>query len=199
MKQTIDNNFDELGRLDAIAGDGDHGIGMQRGVTAAVAAAAEALNAGVGAGTLLGVAGDAWSNRAGGTSGALWGVILRAIGNQIGDSAKPDSKSVGQGVSAALKGVTDSGKAHVGDKTMVDTLAPFAEALNAVTELDLLSSWSAAAEVAENAAAATANLAPKIGRARLHAEKSVGIPDPGALSMALIIRSVEHALRKNHG
>ena len=68
-----------------------------------------------------------------------------------------------------------------------------------VTELDLPGSWSAAAEVADNAAAATANLVPKIGRARLHAEKSVGIPDPGALSMALIIRSVEHALRKNHG
>ena len=199
MKQTIDDNSDELGRLDAITGDGDHGIGMQRGVTAAVAAAAEALKAGVGAGTLLGVAGDAWSDRAGGTSGALWGVILRAIGNQIGDSAKPDSRSVAQGVSAALKGVTDFGKAQLGDKTMVDTLAPFAEALNVVTELDLLGSWSAAAEVAENAAAATANLVPKIGRARLHAEKSVGIPDPGALSMTLIIRSVEHALRKNHG
>ena len=46
MKQTIDDNSDELGRLDAITGDGDHGIGTQRGVTAAVAAAAEALNAG---------------------------------------------------------------------------------------------------------------------------------------------------------
>lgn len=199
MRSTVDANFDELGRLDAIAGDGDHGIGMQRGVTAAVESAQAAQEAGAGAGSVLTAAGDAWSNRAGGTSGALWGVILRSIGAEFGDSTVPDTGKVAVAVAKALTGVTDFGKAQVGDKTMVDTLSPFADALASVTDLDLLSAWSAATEVAESAAAATATLIPKIGRARPHAEKSVGIPDPGALSMALIIRSVEHVLRRNHG
>ncbi|MGQ3012022.1 MAG: D-erythrulose kinase, partial [Microbacterium aurantiacum] len=36
MSRTIDTHVDELGRMDAVAGDGDHGIGMQRGAHAAL-------------------------------------------------------------------------------------------------------------------------------------------------------------------
>src|SRR5690606_11637937 len=72
-RKTIDENVDELGRLDAIAGDGDHGIGMQRGIHAAQAAARDAAERGAGAATTLARAADAWSDRAGGTSGAIWG------------------------------------------------------------------------------------------------------------------------------
>ncbi|MFM9274054.1 dihydroxyacetone kinase family protein, partial [Pseudarthrobacter sp. NKDBFgelt] len=54
----------ELGRLDAIAGDGDHGVGMRRGVDAAVAAAGEAVGAGLSVRRVLTAAGEAWSERA---------------------------------------------------------------------------------------------------------------------------------------
>ncbi len=74
-------------------------------------------------------AGDAWSDRAGGTSGALWGVILRAIGETIGDEERPSATSIAAGVAAASRGVTDYGKAEVGDKTMVDALVPFSAEL----------------------------------------------------------------------
>ena len=43
----------ELGRIDAVAGDGDHGSGMSRGLRAAVEAADEAVDAGRGPGTVL--------------------------------------------------------------------------------------------------------------------------------------------------
>ena len=79
---TIDTHVEELGRLDSIAGDGDHGIGMQRGSHAARDAAIAARDAGAGAQTVLARAADAWSDRAGGTSGALWGVILAALARQ---------------------------------------------------------------------------------------------------------------------
>src|SRR5699024_7761727 len=61
---------EELGRIDAIAGDGDHGQGMTYGSKGAATAAQEALEAGAGARTLLVRAGEAWSESAGGTSGA---------------------------------------------------------------------------------------------------------------------------------
>src|SRR2546423_3894265 len=54
----------ELGRLDAVAGDGDHGRGMVRGTRAAADAASAAAAAGAGAGTVLTAAGDAWAARA---------------------------------------------------------------------------------------------------------------------------------------
>lgn len=190
-KVIIEKN-EELGRLDAIAGDGDHGIGMQRGITAAVAAAKEALDAKSGVGTLLTVAGDAWSDRAGGTSGALWGVILRNLGNALGDEATPKASTVAVGIASALRDVTNLGKAQLGDKTLIDVLLPFSAALatTASQGLSIADSWIVGSNIANEAAQATKNLLPKTGRARSHAKQSLGTPDPGAISMALIISAI---------
>lgn len=189
VRDVIDENADELGRLDAIAGDGDHGIGMKRGSIAASAAAVAALGQRAGAQTVLTHAGDAWSNRAGGTSGALWGVILRAFGDTLGDTKAVSSASVATAVSAAKKAVMDYGKAAVGDKTMVDALVPFADTL--AERVSAGDSFSAAVGTASAVAAVAANqtkdLMPRMGRARAHGEKALGVPDPGAVSFALIV------------
>lgn len=188
----VDEHVDELGRLDQIAGDGDHGIGMQRGARAAREAAAGAAAQGAGAGTVLVHAGDAWSDRAGGTSGALWGVILRAVGEAIGDEDAPSAASVSAGIAAASAGVMAYGKAKVGDKTMVDALVPFSTELSRAVDggARLADAWRTAASAATQAAASTADLLPRMGRARPHAEKSLGTPDPGAHSLALIATAI---------
>jgi len=191
----IDENADELGRIDAVAGDGDHGIGMQRGSHAAAAAAAEALEAGAGAQTLLTRAGDAWADRAGGTSGALWGAALAALGAALGDEDAPTAASVAEGVTGAKTAILKFG-AVVGDKTMVDALVPFADTLSArvAAGSTLAAAWQEAADATSAAAAATADLLPKMGRARPHAEKSLGTPDAGAHSLALIVQRVAAVL-----
>lgn len=190
--ETVDTHVEELGRIDAIAGDGDHGIGMQRGSHAALAAATAAVDAGAGAGTTLARAADAWSDRAGGTSGALWGVILNALAAKLGDEGRPESRAVAAGVAAASRGVTDYGKAEVGDKTLVDALVPFSTTLTHAVDAGagLASAWRNAADAATRAAAATADLLPRMGRARTHGQNSVGTPDPGAHSLALIVTAV---------
>ncbi|WP_203186830.1 dihydroxyacetone kinase family protein [Streptomyces pratensis] len=192
LKDTVDVHADELGRIDAVAGDGDHGIGMQRGSTGAYEAALRAEALGAGAETLLLRAADAWADRAGGTSGALWGVILRAVGSALGDTGRPTAPVVAAGVAQASAGVMELGKAEVGDKTMVDVLVPFSYALTAATEAGqpLATAWDTAAHSASAAAEATTGLLPRMGRARPHAEKSLGTPDAGAHSLALIVRAV---------
>src|SRR5690606_11175545 len=65
----------ELAALDAVAGDGDHGRGMLRGVRAARDAARAAVDDGSGARGVIDAAGTAWADRAGGTSGVLWGAM----------------------------------------------------------------------------------------------------------------------------
>jgi len=194
-QETVDEHADELGRIDAVAGDGDHGIGMQRGVHAAVAAARDAVLAGAGAGTVLDVAGDAWSDRAGGTSGALWGAALAAVGAAVGDDDAPHRASVTRGVEDATEAILEFG-AVPGDKTMVDALVPFRDALARSVDggADLATAWAEAAETAVVQAAATADLLPKMGRARPHAEKSLGTPDAGATSLGLIARAVGRVL-----
>ncbi|MFE1585114.1 dihydroxyacetone kinase family protein [Streptomyces sp. NPDC058737] len=196
VARVVDAHADELGRIDAVAGDGDHGIGMQRGSTAAHGAAADAHRLGAGAGTVLARAADAWADRAGGTSGALWGTILRSLGTALGDRDAPDARRVADGVTEASAAVRRLGGAETGDKTMVDVLVPFADALAAATAegLPLADAWDRAATVATAAAAGTADLLPRRGRARPHAEKSLGTPDAGAHSLALITRAVHDAL-----
>ncbi|MEA5457178.1 dihydroxyacetone kinase family protein [Sinomonas sp. JGH33] len=178
----------ELGVLDAIAGDGDHGRGMVRGVDAAVAAATSAASAGRGAGSVLAAAGDAWADRAGGTSGVLWGAGLRAWGEKLGDEARPDDGALAAGVAAFAQRIVELGGAQPGDKTLVDALAPFAAELSSAVErgLPVREAWERAAAAADDAARATAGLRPRKGRARPLAEKSVGTPDPGAISLAAV-------------
>ncbi len=114
---------DELGRLDAVVGDGDHGVGMARGIDAAVAAAGTASSAG-GA---LGAAGAAFGDAAGGASGALWGGALLAMGRVIGERT-PAGGCPGVGdvrPSSWRRSVSSApGGAEVGDRTLVDALGP---------------------------------------------------------------------------
>ncbi|QZQ55589.1 dihydroxyacetone kinase family protein [Curtobacterium sp. TC1] len=191
VRALLDEHADELGRIDAVAGDGDHGIGMQRGSHAAAAAAADAVTGGAGVGTVLRIAADAWSDKAGGTSGAIWGAALEALGRVLGDDERPSAASVQSAVHAATEAVLAFG-ATVGDKTMVDALVPFDEVLR--TRIDagasLGEAWTDAVSAAREAADATASLVPKMGRARTHAEQAVGTPDPGAVSFALIVETV---------
>ncbi|MEN0102113.1 MAG: dihydroxyacetone kinase family protein [Curtobacterium sp.] len=191
IRELLDAHADELGRIDAVAGDGDHGIGMQRGAHAASEAAADAVGRGAGAGSVLRIAADAWSDKAGGTSGAIWGAALEALGRVLGDESRASAATVADAVHAATEAVLAFG-AVPGDKTMVDAIVPFDEVLR--SEIDggagLDGAWRAAATRAKDAADATAELLPRMGRARTHAEHAVGTPDPGAVSFALIVETV---------
>jgi len=199
VRVIIDEHADELGRLDSIAGDGDHGIGMQRGARAAAEEAAAVLERGAGARSILEHAGDAWSDRGGGTSGALWGVMLRTFGAQLSDTDKITAAAVSTGVTASKEAVMTYGKASVGDKTLVDALVPFADTLEKHLGAGehLTEAWTAAAEAAAAAAQQTADLMPGLGRARAHGEKSVGTADPGAVSLALIVETVAKRLAED--
>ncbi|KAA9158334.1 dihydroxyacetone kinase family protein [Microbacterium lushaniae] len=194
----LDEAADELGRMDRIAGDGDHGIGMQRGSRAAAESARSAADAGAGARTALQRAGDAWADTGGGTSGAIWGEMLAALGAILGDEDEVTAAAVGDGVVAMKDAVMTFGKAQPGDKTMVDAMVPFADELT--TRLGagdpLGAAWASAAQAATAAAQATAEMTARVGRARAHGEKSVGTPDPGAVSFALVTRTVLENLKE---
>lgn len=184
----IDAEQDRLGELDAIAGDGDHGVGMHRGLAAAVAAAGEAVEERSGAGAVLAAAGGAWAERSGGTSGALWGAGLAAMAQVVGDDTDLDLGLM----AGAWRGFADTicklGGATAGDKTMIDAVLPFVVSLeeSVQRDRDLVTAWRTAATQAEKAADQTADFAATLGRARTHGSKSVGSPDPGAVSFSLV-------------
>lgn len=193
LARTMHDNETELGRIDAVAGDGDHGRGMVKGADAALEAAENASPASAGPSYILQKAGQAWAAAAGGTSGVLWGAGLESAGRALDDTAGGfDASDLASAVQAFSTAITDLGRAKPGDKTMVDALLPFVDTLDLslMAGKDTRHAWSAAAASAEEAAASTATLTPKIGRARPLAAKSVGTPDAGATSFAMIVNAL---------
>jgi D-erythrulose 4-kinase len=188
----------ELGRIDAVAGDGDHGRGMVRGTEAACAAATSAARRGAGTASVLVAAGEAWAAKAGGTSGVLWGAALSAAGRRLGDRGTPTDADIAGALRAGHDALVDLGGARPGDKTMLDVLGPFVESVESAVGcgLDWRSAWLASVDVAHQSAAGTADLRPKVGRARPLAERSVGTPDAGAVSLAMCIGTVAEAFQR---
>ena len=122
------------------------------------------------------------------TSGVLWGAGLRAFGEAVGNSSAPEPEQLAAAVRAFADRIVGLGKAEAGDKTMVDALLPFASAFAGpvAAGAEPGRAWEDAARDATAAAQATAGLMPLKGRARPLAEKSLGTPDPGATSLAMI-------------
>ncbi|MGB9358588.1 MAG: dihydroxyacetone kinase family protein [Acidimicrobiia bacterium] len=186
LRDTVIAHEDEWGRLDAVAGDGDHGVGMTRGIKGAVDGA-DASSGGPSA--VLMSAADAFADRAGGSSGALWGAFLGGVAAELPNDRAATAAEVANAMAAGADALQRLGKCEIDDKTMYDALRPFTDELNARVAAGerLVDAWAGAADVATQRAAATADLLPKLGRARPLGERSLGTPDPGATSMAVCL------------
>jgi dihydroxyacetone kinase phosphoprotein-dependent L subunit len=183
----------ELGKLDAAAGDGDHGMGMVRGFKAAVAAAE-----GDGTpGQVLGRAGAAFGDAAGGASGALVGAFISTIGGALQDQSIA-AVDIARALEAGLNMLTKLGKAKVGDKTMIDTLDPFVKAYAdaANNRASITAAWSQALPAAEAGMKTTADMVSKRGRSSRLGERSRGTLDPGSVSMYYALKAVGDALNE---
>ena len=110
-----------MGKLDSVAGDGDHGIGMVRGLKAARASADE--TSGESVADLISDAGAAFSDAAGGSSGALVGIFIITIGNKFPEEVT--TEGIHEAMRLGFERMKKLGKAEPGQKTMLDTLAPF--------------------------------------------------------------------------
>lgn len=194
--ESITAHEEELGRLDAAAGDGDHGATMVRGLRAAHAAVDATAES---AGDLLMSAGVAFADAAGGASGALVGALLTTTGRTL-DNGPYDRAAVTSALQAGLTMVMRLGKAQPGDKTLIDALGPFVDAL-AVQPADstLAEAWRAALPFAVAGADATRAMVARRGRAARLGARSLGHPDPGARSMTYLLQAASAVLAAADG
>lgn len=191
-------NETRLGDLDAVAGDGDHGRGMVRGAKAAADAARDVVTRGAGARTTLLAAAEAWGDRAGGTSGALWGAALAAASGRLSDHEGADLTHLVDAVASAVDAVQTAGGAEIGDKTLLDAMIPFCRTLAARIEAksDLAVAWQDAITAAEDGAQATSAVPARRGRSRALGDKSIGTPDPGAVSFVIVASAIMAAIEE---
>ena len=128
----------------------------------------------------------------GGTSGPLFGMFFRELARCTTDPT-PTMRQLAEGLTNGLATVQRYGKAEIGHKTMVDALAPAAQAMTAAATTEAADPLTAAADAAIAGALATANITARRGRAAYVGEVSRGILDPGAVAMALIIQAARNA------
>jgi len=177
---------DELSAADREIGDGDHGVTMARGF----AAAEEALRAaGPGLpGAQFRAVGMALMSHCGGAAGIVFGTLFLSMAREIrGDAI--EAGDLCRGLRAALEAVARRGGAKPGDKTMLDALAPAAEAACGEPRKDIRRLLAEIAAAAGRGAEATREMLPRTGKAKTLGERALGHPDPGALSLTRIFEA----------
>ncbi|MDF1738561.1 MAG: dihydroxyacetone kinase subunit DhaL [Verrucomicrobiales bacterium] len=172
-----------LSEADRALGDGDHGVGMERGMNAVKEALEGEDFACVGK-VFMGV-GMAMMSSMGGASGAVFGMLFRGGGKAIKGSETLGAAEVASFFKAGTDEVMTKGGAKAGDKTMVDALLPCAEGA-AAAQGNVSEALAGAAAGAEAGKEASKAMIATMGRAKTLGEKSIGLPDAGAVSVSII-------------
>ena len=183
-----------LSRLDAATGDGDHGTTMRRAMIVGLKAMDDCRARDLA--VLLNDVGWAILGADGGATGPLLGTFFIGMSEATAGRAALDASGLADVFEGAVAAVRKQTKAQVGDKTMIDALAPGVAALRAAADAGKgpAAALAAAADAAQQGAAGTKDLQARFGRARNLGERSIGSPDPGATSIGLIFRGFADAL-----
>jgi hypothetical protein len=185
---------DELGRLDATAGDGDLGATLSLGFEAVQALLEEATFDDLG--EMLGTVGRELGRRAPSTMGTLLGSSLRRASHGLAGRTELDAA----GFAGLIEGMTglvgDLGGATEGQRSVLDAMGPAARAArNAANSGDDMGATARAAAVAATAGvAATADMEARVGRAAWVGGRAAGSPDAGATAWALILTAFADAM-----
>jgi dihydroxyacetone kinase-like protein len=136
--------------------------------------------------------GMAFNRKAASTFGALYATMMMRMAKVAKGLDEIGIVELAEMLEAATQGVRDRGKAHLGDKTMLDALVPAAAALTTASTAgaSLVEGLRLAAMAAEQGMRETIDMKAKIGRASWFSERTVGIQDPGATAVAMMIRSL---------
>ncbi|MEZ5386069.1 MAG: dihydroxyacetone kinase subunit DhaL [Prosthecobacter sp.] len=176
-----------LSEADRNLGDGDHGLGMERGMRAAI----EKLNASEveSIEKAFSTVGMAMMSSMGGASGAIFGTFFRNGGKALNGKDTFDAAGLADFLKAGAEGVKQRGGAAVGDKTCVDAMDPAAAKAAEVAGQSLPEAIQAVAEAAVAGKDASKAMVAKFGRAKTLGEACIGFPDAGACSVVVIIEA----------
>ncbi|MGR5177680.1 dihydroxyacetone kinase subunit DhaL [Vibrio parahaemolyticus] len=176
----------KLTKYDQAIGDGDHGIGMERGFLAVQALLTEEFQPEDVSKLMLKI-GSTMMASMGGASGAIFGTLFRSGAKSIKGAQQLDTETLATFLAGGLQGVYDRGGAKPGDKTMIDALVAAVE-MSEKRSGDLAENLPAIVEASKQGVEATKDMIATTGKAKTLGERSLGHPDPGAVSMSLILQ-----------
>jgi dihydroxyacetone kinase-like protein len=184
----VDRHAGTLTRLDAALGDGDHGDNLATGFRAVVELLDE-LPADAPPGDILRAVGHRLVATVGGASGPLYGTAFIEAGFRADDAEVLDPPLIAEMLVAAAAGLARRGRCAVGDKTILDTLGPAADAY-----ADAVAAGASGEQAARGALLAarrgmrsTRPLVARRGLALRLGARSAGHLDPGAVSCHVLL------------
>jgi len=188
IKKSIDNNKNEIEKLDQEIGDGDHIFNIQRGINESLNLQDELSNHTPN--DVFKKIGMKIMTTVGGSSGALLSTLIIGMSKKY-NSEISDQKNItamfGEGVEAMKK----RGKADLGEKTMLDVLIPVSNELRKLSDIDDVKHIAKKIkETAEKGMLSTKDLIATKGRASFLGERAKGHIDPGARSSQLAIEAI---------
>jgi dihydroxyacetone kinase-like protein len=175
----------ELNALDARLGDGDLGTtvskcaGNLRELLAAPPATLEAL--------LKGCA-QACARASGSSFGTLLAVAFLTAAKTAGQRETLDRDTLVALLDTVGQALSQRGGAVPGDKTMLDSLVAIVGALR--NEPDAAALKDAARTGAQQALNAFRGQPNRVGRARMFAERSIGLDDPGMVAVQRMVQAI---------
>jgi len=188
--KVLEGKQEELNRLDANIGDGDHGRTVA-GAFKNVLKQEKELE-GKDIGEALQIIGRTLAFSTGAATGPLYGSAFIEAGKKLKGKEKLSLEDWKEALSGAVEGVKRRGKAEVGDKTMLDTLYPIAKSLEDSIEKgeSLKEALLKAKDAAKRGMESTKELVSKRGRSSRLGERTKGHIDPGAASSYYVIETI---------
>lgn len=189
--RVVERHSDYLTALDAVLGDGDHGDNLVIGFRAVDELLAE-LPQDTSPGMLLRAVGHRLVAAVGGASGPLYGTAFLEAGARVGDAPTMPAGDVAPMLRAATTGLARRGRCAVGDKTILDTLAPAADALERgiASGRDPATAYGGAIREAARGMRSTRSMIARRGLAMRLGDRAIGHLDPGAVSCLLLLRAI---------
>ncbi|XP_076828502.1 triokinase/FMN cyclase [Brachyhypopomus gauderio] len=193
--KTLVQRQDELNALDRGAGDGDCGSTHALAATAIQEWMKDSTVPGSPS-LLLTALAELIEGKMGGSSGALYSLFLTAAAPHLSESN--NAADWAKAMHAGTEAMKRYGGAVPGDRTMLDALCPAVEELMKLSaappaaHIDIL---QAAVEKAEVGAESTRDLIARAGRASYVASERLTQPDPGAVAVAAVLRTVFEVLK----
>jgi dihydroxyacetone kinase-like protein len=190
-------SVDDLAEADRM-GDGDHGTGMGRGFTE-VKSKLEAQQDWDAASDVFDTVGKALMMKVGGAAGAIFGTMFRGGGKAVASAGAFGAGELADFLEGGLTSMKGRGKAKAGDKTAVDALEPAAQAARDAADAGLVEAASRAASAAADGVENTKNMVATVGKAKTLGERTIGHPDPGALSVSIMLGAMRDFVAKQGG
>lgn len=191
LREIMEENKDYLIELDGAMGDGDLGLTMSKCFVTADDQLSSSDEKDLG--KFFMKAGMTMANAAPSTMGTLVGTGFMRGGKAVGGKESLGGADLAAFFTAFVEGLMERGKAKPGEKTIIDSLNPAAEAMAGAGD-DAVEVLTAGLAAAEEGLESTKEMVAQHGRAAYYQEQSKGRQDPGATVGVMIVRGFKEGV-----